>query len=238
MASPFSSLPEELLERILALALAPNPNGSGSVPPALLGGLTRSPSTPFPANLSRATSLRRPMASSGEVFSKGPVDRYAPLLTCRTFARIGTPLLYSHLHLKTRDQCVLAMNTMQADPELAQAVRSVRFDGIWLECRAVVNTLVQAGARLEAFDFCISLPESFGAPEVPGGAGEAVLSFCDALSSLPALGTVKRLTIRKTADAYLTLAGPSQILECLSAVVPEWVSLVSNPVFVLPRSPF
>ena len=95
MAVTLTSLPEEILERILAYALTPNSTSSDSQPALLKSSFTRSQSTPFPAS-DRSSSNR---SAGFKQFSRTPVHRYTPLLACTVFARIGTALIFSDLHV-------------------------------------------------------------------------------------------------------------------------------------------
>ncbi|GJE92406.1 hypothetical protein PsYK624_085600 [Phanerochaete sordida] len=233
MSLSLTSLPEEILERILSLALEPS-SPPPDVPPAILkAGFTRSHSAPFPVSAGRASPSSSSRPSNFKAFSRTPVHRYTLLLTCTLFARIGTPLLYSSVHLKSRPSCALLGKTLRRRPDLARSVRALRLDGLWGEAALLLRALHVPGARLACFDFCITADR-----EDNDGRGSDLQQFCDGLGTLPALGTVHRLTIRKTADAYLTLTTPNTVLECLSRVIPVWRSLDTVRInFRLPSGP-
>lgn len=221
MSLSLASLPEEILERILTLALEPS-SPPPDVPPAILkAGFTRSHSAPFPVSAGRAPPSSSTRPSNFKAFSRTPVHRYTLLLTCTLFARIGTPLLYSAVHLKSRPSCALLGNTLRRRPDLARTVRALRLDGLWGEAALLLRALHVPEGRLARFDLCITADR-----DDTDGRGSDLEQFCDALGTLPALGTVHRLTIRKTADAYLTLTAPNAVLQCLSRVIPVWRSLV------------
>ena len=220
MAVTISCLPEEILERIIAYALAPS-SAASEIQPAVLRStsFTRSHSTPFPATHSRPSASRNADFKS---FSRAPVYRYSPLLTCTVFARIGTALVFSELHIKTREQCTQLMQLLKQRPDLARCVKALRLDGVWGDSKMLVEALQVPGGRLENFDFCITDPEH-GLP----GLNECALQVCcETLETLPAVGTVKHLRVRKASDAYLTLPTPNRILEVLGKTIPQWATLV------------
>lgn len=233
MSLTLTSLPEEILERILAFVLEPNTPPS-DVPPAILKtGFTRSQSTPFPASAARGAPSSTSRPADFRSFSRPPVYRYTPLLSCTLFARIGTPLLYSSVHLKSRARCTQLACTLRARPALARCVRALRADALWGECEALLRALHVPGGRLEQFDFCIADERDGSSASTP-----ALAQACGALRLLPQLGTVRRLTLRKAADAYLTLPAPNAVLACLGAVIPEWHTLDTvHVLFRLPSSP-
>ncbi|KAI0343762.1 hypothetical protein BDW22DRAFT_1419624 [Trametopsis cervina] len=231
MSAQLSSLPEELLERIIALATLPSP---ASAAPS---SIPRSQSAPFPSRpfstqpfLPRTNNLRASTASS----ASRPVHRYTPLLTNTAFARIGTAVLYTHVHLTSSAQCASLAQTLSARPELAQRLKSLRIDGSWPEFLALAQMLRVPHGSLEAFDMTIGGLQRGG----PADTSSDVTAFCAALAILPELGTIKSLTVRKTSDTYLTLPGPVTLIECLSNIVAQWQTLQTVHIgFRLPSGP-
>lgn len=226
MAISLTSLPEELLERIIALAVLPasfDPSALAVVAPALTG-LPRSSSAPFPSRAPSRPLL--PRTSSLQVTPvRKPVNRSTPLLTNTLFSRIGTAVLYMHIHLLSREQCTSLIRTLSARPDLARRVRSLRIEGAWSEVYQLLQCLKNTGSsRLEVFDMQVVASERQNGP--PSSTDSHM--FCAALAMLPSVGKVKSLTIRKASDAYLTLPGPASILECLSDTVASWLALVSS----------
>lgn len=226
MALTLTSLPEEILERILALALAPGKPSSDKQQPAVKSSVSRSQSAPFPTSTNSLTPFAR--VADFRSLTRDPVFRYSPLLVSSLFARIGTALLYSAVHLKSPEQCRQLLSTLRQRPGLASCIRTLRMDGIWGDSKKLVKALRVPGARLESFDFCITEPE-YGYP----GNVPVLELFCEALSMLPTLRTVKELTVRKAADAYLALPAPNCVLERLSVIIPQCNSLVRT--FALSR---
>ncbi|KIP09335.1 hypothetical protein PHLGIDRAFT_333566 [Phlebiopsis gigantea 11061_1 CR5-6] len=217
-----TSLPEEILERILAYTLASTSSSSDSQPALLKSSFTRSQSTPFPvSDRSRSAGFKQ--------FSRTSVHRYTPLLACTVFARIGTALIFSDLHVKTAEQCSNLKRILRQRPDLARCVKAVRLDGAWGDSKDLVKALSVSGGRLENFDFCIT-PQAEEESALP--------AFCKALAALPTVGTVKHLRVRKASDAYLTLSTPNRILEVLAQTIPRWGSLETvNIGFRLPSGP-
>ncbi|KAI0087174.1 hypothetical protein BDY19DRAFT_995249 [Irpex rosettiformis] len=218
MSTLLISLPEELLERIIALAILPS-NTSALPPAALQSPIPRSTSSPLPS---------RPFASQPLCPRKNtllPVERrvhrYTVLLVSSIFARIGTAVLYSHVHLLSPRQCGALARTLATRTDLAVRVKSLRIEGVWPELHGLMRSLNVEDSSLQAFDMTIATAER-GSPEDNLSATE---EFCAALKVLPTLGAIKSLAIRKTPDAYLTLPGPASILECLSDVIENWGSL-------------
>ncbi|PSR72526.1 hypothetical protein PHLCEN_2v11596 [Hermanssonia centrifuga] len=230
----FTSLPEELLERILAHTFAPRPSSLASTSPYSPAPspttptphlLTRSSSTPFPSAHSRTANIRP---------ARSQVPVYSPLLTCSLLARVGTPLLYTHLRLTSASQTALLVHTFQACPDLKRAVRTLTLDGIWSDVYDLVQSLIaDDGCRLESFDFLID-----AGPGTDTSSDSPLDKFGLALSLLPSFQRLKHITVRKSADAYLTLAGPVRVLGCLSDVVQRWDNLETiNIAFRLPSGP-
>ena len=223
MADLLTSLPEELLERIISLAIFPS--STSNLPrTALQPSIPRSTSAPFPSRpfSTHPLSSRKNTLHSRHTPNRR-VHRYTPLLVNSVFARIGTAVLYSHIHLLSSGQCAALTRTLASRADLATRVKRLRIDGVWPELHDLMGTLNVPNGSLETFDMTIATAEK-GSPEENMAATD---EFCAALQVLPVLGTIKTLVIRKAADAYLTLPGPASILECLSDAIERWDSLVS-----------
>jgi hypothetical protein len=223
MSLLLTSLPEELLERIIALAILPS-TFSNSPPAALLQtSLPRSTSAP----LSFRSSSHIPPPRTSSLHSSPTVEyrahRYAPLLASRLFARIGSAVLYSQIHLHSSNQCAALARTLLTRKDLALRVQKLQIEGVWPEFLDLVQSLNVPGSSLRVFDMSISAPQRHN----PEHGLSATTTFCEALRILPNLGTIKSLTIRKTADAYITLPGPASIIDCLSELIDQWNTLVS-----------
>ncbi|EKM53239.1 uncharacterized protein PHACADRAFT_147594 [Phanerochaete carnosa HHB-10118-sp] len=234
MSLTLTSLPEEILERIFSFVLEPRTSSPDVSPVVLKTSFTRSHSAPFPSSASRGSATSNKIRPADfPAFSRPPVHRYTPLLTCTLFTRIGEPLLYFFIHVKSRAQCSQLVYTLRGRPDLARCVRALSIDGLWGDSNPLLRALRVRGMRLERFDFCITSDHN-----APRESTSELDMFCDTLSMLPLFGTVKHLTVRKAANAYLALPAPNSTLECLSRVIPEWRSLESVKIgFRLPSGP-
>jgi len=204
MASPqvpcsLSSLPEELIARILADCVTPpkvppfRPSWHNIPPPCLT--LVR----PSPSNISRT--------------------RLSPLLVSRQFFRIGTPLYYRTLHLPSVTQATGALEVLSAQPQLADAVRCIVLGCISLDGARILQTC----QRIEDVDICMDVGiDVNGFRNVAGDANAEAL--CDALERID----LKRLTIRKASYAYLSSTRPRYVLERIAKAVPSWPNLVRS----------
>ncbi|KAF9809030.1 hypothetical protein IEO21_07628 [Rhodonia placenta] len=114
MPATLSTMPEEILERILELV----------VTPATLGTNYRPAWHPAPAAPTSSTHL-------------------APLLVSHTWLRIATPLHYRHIVLRSAQHTVLLARTLRANPELGRWVRSVRVEGAFAALPDVVRCCPQ-----------------------------------------------------------------------------------------------
>lgn len=197
-----SHMPEEILERILDLAVAP----------AFLD------STPRPAWQSR------PRASSRT--GRDPFN-VSILLVNHTWLRVATPLHYRRVVLGTPRHAALFAATLAANPELGRWVRAVRVDGTYDS----VPHIVVACPDLLEFDMVVdngspvrapgaSTPEAEAAAQTV--ANEQVARFCASFEHMPRL---RHLVVRK--NAYLTQARPILVFEQLGKAVATWKGLVS-----------
>ncbi|KAI0685369.1 hypothetical protein BC835DRAFT_1421301 [Cytidiella melzeri] len=234
MAALLISLPEELLERVIALAILPH-SSSSPLPATFQANLPRSTSTPFPSRpFPPQTLLPRTTSLVNHSRAGRRVHRYTPLLVSRVFARIGAAVLYCRIHLSTPAQCAALCRTLSTRLDLALRVKSLRIEGTWAEFRGLIQHVNIPGCSLEAFDMTIAATQRHGL----GDSSSATKAFCEGLTTLSTLGTVKSLTIRKAADAYLTLPGPASIMGCLSTVMERWQSLeIVHVGFRLPSGP-
>ena len=220
MAINLIDFPEEILERILALALAPTSSVWATPFDAAPHLLTRQPLLTAPESLHRdAQGLR-----TGTL--RPPVSAYTPLLVCTHFQRIGTAVLYADVQLTSPAQVRLFLRTLNQRPDLAACVRRLSVGGV----RSCVLDLIRVFAaggdapiRLASFDFCLDFMNI-----APDTLGPDVDAFCLALQLLPTLGSVQHLTVRRAPNAYINLPGPTHILDTLGAIIEDWKSLVSS----------
>ncbi|CAL1710910.1 unnamed protein product [Somion occarium] len=220
MACSISRIPEELVERILSYALAPSPSSYSALAPI------RSSSKP-----DTSLSLFRPSTPSVASF------RLSPLLVCKLWLRIGTPLYYRSIHLTSQHQTRLLASLLESQPSLGACIREVRVEGVFSGLVDVVRHLGR----------CVPAPLGFNASGSLLGDGQSpghnckklekldcrldgstsiedVQAFCAAVD---ALGDVKHLVVRKNANAYLTQPGAISVMKSLSDGVRRWIGIVS-----------
>ncbi|KAH7890463.1 hypothetical protein F5I97DRAFT_1798635 [Phlebopus sp. FC_14] len=215
-----AAFPEELLVRILALCVAPPP----VLPPRPTWDTIPPPnSVPF----------------SPSIRSLPPRNRLAPLFVSRQFLRIASPLFYHTLHLQSALQTRRALQTLDRNPSLANAVRKVIFDGIWAECAM----LLVLCTRVDNVDMCLDSGPGHhpGSPRPLHGGLHARNSFGDddgfsdrllsngdadieaeAFCAALAKRDVVHLTIRKHHAAYLTHPRSQYVLERMAQIVQAW----------------
>ncbi|KAG1874926.1 hypothetical protein F4604DRAFT_1880796 [Suillus subluteus] len=195
-----SSFPEELLARILADCVTPP-----QVLPVRPPWHTQSIFFPRPSHLARPTphtSTRAPLSL---------------LLVSRQFLRIGTPIYYQTLHLPTATHAARVLETLIAQPVIADAVRCVVLGCVSLEGARVLR----ACEKIEDVDICMDVYEAN--PRGDAAEDQDAQALCDALDRLD----LKHLTIRRISDAYLTLTRPKYLLERITKAVPGWFNLES-----------
>ncbi|EMD36438.1 hypothetical protein CERSUDRAFT_115454 [Gelatoporia subvermispora B] len=207
MHTTLSFIPEELLERILELVISPGPSEP-----------THRPSWhPYaPASRPYSKSHASPIAPS-------PVlNRVSPLLVCRAWLRIATPLQYRHIALRTPRQTVLLANTLRRNPQFGLWVRSLRVEGTF----AALGDVSCMCPNIEFFDLTVDNGVPYSPPvanaDVMQAAEATIIRFCEGFGRLR---KIKHLIIRKT--AYLTQPRPSLIFDYLSRAIYKWRDLES-----------
>ncbi|KAI0764967.1 hypothetical protein C8Q74DRAFT_1318493 [Fomes fomentarius] len=176
-------IPEEILERIFALAIvAPLPDA------------------PYP---------RHPNIIS-------------PLLVCRSWLRIATPVHYRHPILRTPRHAELLLRALRHTPELAPCVRSLHVHATSPALRDIVPLCY----NLDTLDITVD-----NAGEGPRGS--AVVDFCEAFMRTR---SIRHLVIRK--NAYLTQPNAIHVFEQLAKAISRWPKLETvNVAFRLSPSP-
>lgn len=154
-STTFSSIPEELLERILYLCVV--------------------------APLSRPN---RPTWHDTHG-SSSPTGRLAPLLTSRQFYRIGIPLFYHTIHISSQRLAAKLLNSLQSNGSAfssegyarAAYIRNISTQGIY---PSLAGTLSMCPAdSIKTLDFSFDPASS----DESDSSQRARKDFCDALSS-------------------------------------------------------
>ena len=211
-----ADVPEEILERILALVLvqSPEPSPRPSWHPYAYQTQTQAPTHP---------------------------TVISPLLVCRAWLRIATPIHYRHPVLRTPRHVELLLRALAHTPALAPCVRSLHVHATSPRLRELVPlcpNLTTLDVTVDNADSGASAPASTPAPAPghghgapaptpAGAAGEAprdrgVIDFCDAFTKTR---SIRHLVIRK--NAYLTQPNAIYIFEQLAHAVTRWHKLVS-----------
>ncbi|TFK36303.1 hypothetical protein BDQ12DRAFT_256591 [Crucibulum laeve] len=197
-----ASFPEELLERILALCvIAP------LSPPAR-------PSW----HLSSPTSSSSAAPSSPHQRSNSPRGRLAPLLVCKSFLRIATPLFYNTVHISSRTQlrCLLK-HSLRPNPMLATYIRRVVLTGVWAEAGELLRMCRRS---LRMLDLTLDTEPVL---MQPGEEDNDAKVFCASLKHI----RPTQLALRKPANVYLTQAKPKYVIWELSSAMRGWYELES-----------
>lgn len=202
MESPITTIPEELLERIIALAL-----------------LSSSCDTSLPSLL--------PLK----------VSRVSPLLVCKLWLRIGTPLYYRSVALTTSQQTTQFASTLKTEPHLGRYVKEMKVEGIFPQVNDVMKCLGEARCSPTSKSSChdhsgmdltqmgsvslrkldVQLDGSMSLPDVE--------VFCDALDYV---ANVHHFILRKPPSVYLTQPGVMLAMKHIAEGFERWSSLVSG----------
>ena len=196
------AIPEEILERILALILVQSPEASQR--PVWHPYPSQSPSTAHPNIIS-------------------------PLLVCRSWLRIATPIHYRHPVLRTPRHVELLLRAVRHTPALALCVRSLHVHATSPALRDLVpfcrnvDTLDITVDNADASSTTVTTTVMPARQAVRDGARDRnVIEFCEAFQRTR---SVRHLVIRK--NAYLTQPNAIYVFEQLAQAIPRWHRLVS-----------
>ena len=215
MPITLADVPEEILERILALVLVQSAE------------LSPRPSW-HAYNCNTASSSSHPTVIS-------------PLLVCRDWLRIATPIHYRHPILRTSRHAELLLRALRHTPALASCVRSLHVQAT----SPALRELVVVCANLNTLDITVDNADAPPpAPVLPTGAGfvpvhqqqqlqpqphqqhnrdRRVVEFCEAFTRTR---SIRHLVIRK--NAYLTQPNATYVFEQLAKAIARWHKLVSS----------
>lgn len=193
-----ADVPEEILERILALVLTQSPE---------------------PSRPSWHVYQTPPATSPGII---------APLLVCRSWLRIATPVHYRHPVLRTPRHVELLLRALRHDPSLAPCVRSLHLHAT----SPALRQLVPLCSSLDTLDITVdnadSSPLTLATGVIPAPPAQDdsrdrnVVDFCEAFRKTRG---IRHLIIRK--NAYLTQPNAIYIFEQLAKAIAHWRKLVS-----------
>ncbi|RPD79109.1 hypothetical protein L226DRAFT_438573, partial [Lentinus tigrinus ALCF2SS1-7] len=200
-----ADVPEEIIERILALVLVQSPDLS----PRPSWHLYQTPPAAHPTVIS-------------------------PLLVCRAWLRIGTPIHYRHPVLRTPRHVQLLLRALRHTPSLATSIRSLHVHAT----SPALRDLVPLCHYLNTLDITVDNADNGAVTHPPAPAGEiprdrGVIDFCEAFTKTR---SIRHLVIRK--NAYLTQSNAIYIFEQLAKAVARWHKLETvNVAFRLSPSP-
>ncbi|KAJ4474359.1 hypothetical protein J3R30DRAFT_3508296 [Lentinula aciculospora] len=197
-SSPFDILPEELTEQIISLCVTAPFEPPNPRPNWLASAASTSPSSLKKRNY---PAIR---------------TRLAPLLVSKDFHRIAIPHYYSTVHIASQNQAEAFLRTLRAQECLvAPHVRRFVSAGIFPSLGAILKRCTV----IHDIDFCLD------SGSVPSGGMEHFMEeFCDALDGLKG---IRRLSLRKATNAYLTLPRIRYVLTRLAAAIESWSYLES-----------
>jgi hypothetical protein len=133
------------------------------------------------------------------------------LLTCRTIHRIGLPILYQSILLRSNSQALRVESTILSQPKLVCHIRHLYSSALtsWL---AVFRAIGDAKGSLQTLDFVFHF--SFGGSQFLFG-GE---NIWPSLSAVP----VRRLVVRQASGFFPGRA----LVDALARAIVGWTSLV------------
>ncbi|KAH9475855.1 hypothetical protein JR316_0011415 [Psilocybe cubensis] len=144
--------------------------------------------------------------------------RLAPLLVCRKFLRIATPLYYHTVHVLSSAQLHrLLLDALLPSPALALHIRRIVFAGIWAEGGEILR---MCEGSIKFLDITLDSTQLSGAsgPIRDLDAEE----FCEGLKELTAL---THIVIRKPNDVYITRPKPRYVLSEIAKAMNSWEHL-------------
>ncbi|CAK5263096.1 unnamed protein product [Mycena citricolor] len=142
--------------------------------------------------------------------------RLAPLLVSQQFYRISLPLFYETAVLCTPSQSANFLRALETRPAAAGFVKTLVLPAPNAVDAEIVELLCQHGG-LHVLDVTLL-----------GDRGDASARTCPGVAeSLGRISTLRKLTIRKASNTYLSQPGPRSTLDALAGVVETCRSLES-----------
>lgn len=206
MPLTLAHVPEEILERILALILVQSPESSHR--PSWHPYTT--PST-----------------------AAGHANIISPLLVCRAWLRIATPIHYRHPVLRTPRHAELLLRALRHTPDLALCVRSLHLHATSPALRDIVSRCAYLHTLDITVDNADAQPGPVNSAAAPGSSAQSgrdrnVVDFCEGF--MRTRSSIRHLIIRK--NAYLTQPNATYVFEQLAKAIVRWHKLVSTSALV------
>ena len=148
-----------------------------------------------------------------------PLSEPQSLLTCRTIHRIGLPILYQSILLRSNSQALKVKNAILSQPKLVCHIRHLYSSALvaWLP---ILRAIGDAKGSLQTFDFVFHVSRGGSQPLLNEQEGVWVT-----LSAVP----VRHLVVRPGPGFY---RGPSIAAPALARAIKSWTSLVRCTNFV------
>lgn len=197
-----SAFPEELLERILALSV---------VAPLV--------QTPRPQWHQRSN----PNLVRG---------RLAPLLVCKKFFRICTPLFYHTVHITSPAQLHKLLSiALRPNVYLATYIHRLFFAGIWAEGGELLS---MCGNNIKMLDITLDVTQLAPGVYAHRERDLDAEDFCDGLKDITS--SLTHLVLRKSNNVYLTQPKPRHVLGEIAKAMRHWDNLVCHSLSAFPIS--
>ena len=145
------------------------------------------------------------------------------LLTCRTIHRIGLPILYQSILLRSNPQALKVENTILSQPELVCHIRHL-YSSVRVSWLSVFRAIGDAKGSLQTFDFVFHVSREGGQTLLNGGEDVWLT-----LSAVP----VRRLVVRPGPWLY---KGSPIATTALARAIKGWTSLVRCTNLVSPET--
>ena len=144
------------------------------------------------------------------------------LLTCRTIHRIGLPILYQSVLLRSDPQALKVENTILSQPKLVCHIRHL-YSSALVSWVSVFRAIGDAKGSLQTFDFVFHASRGGSEPLLNGG------DIWLTLSAVP----VRRLVVRPGTWSYQSM---SIAVTALAHAIKGWTSLVRCTNLVSPET--
>ncbi|KAK7692078.1 hypothetical protein QCA50_005484 [Cerrena zonata] len=192
--------PESILSKFSSLAACSSPQGSTSPLNPQLNMF--SPIATIPEELLERILTFSIQFTSCDISPPSPLTaiapRVSPLLVCKLWLRVGTPVYFHSITLATPEQTTRLVSLLNEQPQLGSFVRELKVEGIFPQVLDVMRCLRAARSdqtiSLRKLDLQLDGPTSM--PDVE--------SFCDALDCV---ANVQQFVVRKPSSVYLTQPG-------------------------------
>jgi hypothetical protein len=140
------------------------------------------------------------------------------LLTCRTPHRIGLPILYHTLLIKTPTKAALVQRTLLERPALVRHVRHLYSRVTTLSLLLVLRAIGYGKGSLQTLDFSIDAPRMSGRPD---GSDED-----EPLTAVP----VRNLAVRHGNAMFLRHSVLEVTTNALAEAIERWPNLVTSTI--------